>query len=157
MTAQFFRHSGRLRGGFAVLAALALCLKALVPTGYMIAAVDGHARLIMCPAGLHQSGTMHYDLGGMVMAGVDVMHMDVTHTAQSQQMPSAEHAAHAAQHAAADCPFALAAAAAFATGAPESAEPYFVFLSAAAPVLVASIPTAPPFRHHAPRGPPSLA
>jgi hypothetical protein len=125
MAAQSFMRSGQPRGGFAVLAALALCLKALLPTGYMIAVVDGEARLIICPAGVHQPSTMHHEAGAMDMT----------------------HAQHVVQHAAADCPFALAAAAAHATAAVESAEPYFVLLPNAAP----------PLRHRAPRGPPSLA
>ena len=42
---------------------LALCalavfsLRALVPVGYMVAAVDGHSRLVLCPAGMHH---MHH-------------------------------------------------------------------------------------------------
>jgi hypothetical protein len=123
---------------------LALCLKALVPTGYMIAAVDGHARLIMCPAGIHQPLAMHHEGGAMAMG-------------DAQHLASAGHAAHAAQHAAADCPFALAAVAVLGTSAPQSAEPYFILLPNAAPLSVASIPAAPPLRHSAPRGPPSLA
>jgi len=43
---------------------LALCalavfsLRALVPVGYMWTAVDGHAHLVVCPAGMHH---MHHD------------------------------------------------------------------------------------------------
>ena len=152
MTAQHFRRSRKLHGWFAVLAALPLCLKALVPTGYMIAPVDGHARLVMCPAGIHQPSTMHHGAGVTAMDAAGDMHM-----AHVEHPAAAIHAAHAAQHAAADCPFALAAAAALAADAPASAEPYFILLPNAPPVYVASFPAVPPLRHHAPRGPPSLA
>ena len=43
----------------AVLAVAVLGLRALIPTGYMIAAVDGSARLVVCPAGIHHASGMH--------------------------------------------------------------------------------------------------
>lgn len=45
MSLRTLHRARRTRGWFALLAILVFGLKALVPTGYMIAAVDGHARL----------------------------------------------------------------------------------------------------------------
>ena len=120
-----------------VLTVLVFGFRALIPTGYMYAAVDGHTRLVMCPAGiLHAAGVP-------VMPGMD-------HTFG---MNHAAHAALAADH----CPFALAGGAALLAAAQTPREPFFVILRPAqAPALV-SAPAAPPLRYHAPRGPPSLA
>jgi hypothetical protein len=38
-----------------VLAVAVFGLRALLPTGYMLATVEGHARLILCPAGVHHA------------------------------------------------------------------------------------------------------
>ena len=128
------RHARRWFGVFVV---LAFGLKALLPTGYMFAAVDGHARLVMCPAGLYHAAGVHHMVGMEHALGTD-------------------HSAHAAL-AADQCPFALAGGAAVLAAVHDPAKPYFVVLPAARAVAVASVPIAPPPRHHAPRGPPSLA
>ena len=139
MSLQELHGSARARSWFGALLVLAFGLRALVPTGYMIDAVDAHARLVLCPAGLHQAVGAHHHHSGM------------------GQLAGMNHAAHGAQHAAADCPFALASGAALVAAARQPAQPYFAWLPRAPAVAVASIPTAPPPRHHAPRGPPSLA
>lgn len=119
---------------------LAFGLRALIPTGFMLAAIDRHARLVMYPAGIYHATGEH--MAGMDMAGMD--------------MAGTIHVAHAAG-AADQCPFALAGGAGLFATVREAAEPYFVILRPARARAVASIPSAPPWRHHAPRGPPSPA
>lgn len=116
---------------------LAFGFKALIPAGYMFAAVDGHSRLVICPAGIQYGAGMH-PMAGMV------------HTS------GMNHAAHAPL-AADQCPFALAGGVAFLAAVAEPAEPNFVILQPASPCATASVPLTPPSRYHAPRGPPSLA
>lgn len=120
-----------------VLAVLAVAFRALIPTGFMIAAVDGRAEFIMCPAGLHHAGHGHH-LAGAV-------HQAVGH----------DHAAGFA-HAADQCPFALAGGPGLTGAAPELAQPYFVLLQPLRTVAIATVPNAPPPRRYAPRGPPAL-
>jgi hypothetical protein len=119
----------RHRRGLSVLVLLALALRALIPTGYMITAVEGHAQLALCPSGLHWAGHLHHE----VDHGAGITH-------------GADH-----------CPYALAGGHGLAGAAPEPAQPYFVLLRPAYAVAPASVPAEPPLRHHAPRGPPSLA
>jgi hypothetical protein len=130
-------RSARLGRRLSVLVVLTFAIKALIPTGYMFAAVDGHAQLVMCPAGIHDAAALH-SMAGMA------------------HMPGMVHAAHGAL-AANQCPFALAGGAAFRAAPGEPAEPNFVILQPLRAVATASIPTSPPSRFHAPRGPPSLA
>jgi hypothetical protein len=118
---------------------LALCaltifgLRALVPVGYMLAAADGHVRLVMCPAGVQAaSGMMAPDMLGMHHAG---------------------HEASGAEH----CPFALSGGASLLAARHEQVEPYFSLLKPARLPVIHSFSAAPPPRYHAPRGPPSLA
>ncbi len=115
--------------GLRILCVLVLGLRALVPTGYMYGMADGHAGLIMCPAGLHSGMPAHH-------------------------MPVNSHGGHAP--AAEQCPFALAAAAGLLAAGQAPPEPYFQVVHPVAVWIVASLPAAPPSRYHAPRGPPSL-
>ena len=101
---------------FALTAVLALSLKALMPTGFMLASVDDHAQLVLCPAGIHFHGM------AMSMDHADAMSM--------QHAPGIAHAAHAA-HAATSadaCPFAQAAGSALPMHAVHVYEPYFTML-----------------------------
>jgi hypothetical protein len=124
----------RLRRCLSVVAILALALRALIPTGFMIAADAGHARLVVCPAGIH----------------------DALHAHHAHQADGTGHAGEAS-HNADLCPYAMAGGPGLAGLAPGVSEPYFVRLETARPVVPASVPAAPPPRHHAPRGPPFLA
>lgn len=128
-----------------VLAVAGFGLRALIPTGYMLATVDGHARLILCPAGVHYTGGTAATDHGMAMG----------HGAMDPAagMHHANHAAQGAEH----CPFALSVGASLAAANQAPAEPYFALLQPARPPLIHSASTAPPRRYHAPRGPPSPA
>ena len=137
MTLDTVGGSRRARHWFGVLVLLTFALKALMPTGVMFAAVDGHTRLVMCPAGLYHTMTMRH-AHGMNQS------MDMTHAAHGAALAD-------------QCPFALAGGAALYAATLEVFEPYFVYLRPAAAVAVVSIAMAPPWRHHAPRGPPALA
>ena len=55
MTLQAFHRSPLARRCFGVLVVLVFGLKALMPTGFMLASIDGHAQLVMCPAGAHHA------------------------------------------------------------------------------------------------------
>ena len=138
-----------LQGTFQVLAVLALALRSLIPTGFMIAPVDGGAALVLCPAGLHQHGhglhsahDRHYDHEHHGAGGVD-------HTAVG------EHATGLA-HGADQCPFALAGGPGLTGALPELAQPFYIVLQPRGEVATATIPRASPLRHCAPRGPPAL-
>jgi hypothetical protein len=121
-----------LRGHFAVLALVAVVARALIPTGYMPAMVDGHVQLVICEASMG-AGVAHHGHHG---------HHD--HQGQT--------------HGAADspCPFALSGGAA---PLPELATTTLATAAVASHSLF--IPSAPipeaPARYTAPRGPPSLA
>jgi hypothetical protein len=120
-----------------VLVVLVFGLKSLLAPGYMFAAVDGQLRLVMCPAGIHNTAAM-------------------------PSMPGMEHASgmdHGmlASLCADRCPFALAGGAAFLAAVCEPAAPKYVILRPARARAAATVPIAPPWRYHAPRGPPSLA
>ena len=130
-------RSARRSRWVSVFVVLVFALKALIPPGYMLAPVDGHARLVMCPAGIHYPAGMH-SMAGMVHVN------EVGH---------AEHASLAVTQ----CPFALAGGVALLAAAGAVAEPHYVTLQPARPCATASVPTTPPARYHAPRGPPSLA
>jgi hypothetical protein len=130
-------RSARHRRWLAVFVVLVFGFKALVAPGYMFASVDGHARLVLCPAGLHYAPGMHA-MPGMVHG------------------PAMDHAAHASL-AAAQCPYALAGGAALLATVAQPAEPHYVVLQPARPCAAPSVPISPPSRYHAPRGPPSLA
>lgn len=125
-----------------VLAVAVFGLRALIPTGYMLAAVDGHARLILCPAGVRYAGAMPATDHGMSMDRA----MAMDHGAM-------DHAAQGAEH----CPFALSGGASLVAASHAPVEPYFLLLQPPRPPLILSASTAPPWRHHAPRGPPSPA
>ena len=111
--------------------------KGLIPQGYMLATVDGHTRLVICPAGIHYAADRH-SMPGMVHSS------------------NIDHIAHASL-AAAQCPFALASGAAFHAAVAVPAAPDFVVLQPARFCETASLPITPPLRYHAPRGPPTLA
>ncbi len=143
MSLQAIHRSRAARRWIGALALLAFGLKALVPTGFMLAAVEGQVRLVMCPAG------MHHPPGMPTMA-------EMIHGPGAEHAATVDHAAHAAL-ASQQCPFALASGAALLAQAPSPAEPYFLWLPPARAGAVASVPAAPPLRHHAPRGPPALA
>jgi hypothetical protein len=131
------RRTASRRRCLGLLVMLAFGFKALIPAGYMLAAVDGHLRLAICPAGIHYLTGMHAMAGMVQTSGMD-------------------HGAHGP--AAGDqCPFALAGGAAVLAAAGEPAEPNFVILQPVRARDAASVPIAPPSRYHAPRGPPSLA
>jgi len=127
-------RSAGLRRWRAVCLVVVFAIKSLIAPGYMFASVDGHARLAMCPAGIHYATGMH------AMQGM-------TH--------GMDHAAHGSV-AADQCPFALAGGVAFVATAAHAAEPAFVTLQPARLRVSASAPVTPPSRYHAPRGPPSL-
>ncbi len=120
-----------------VVAVLAFGFRALIPTGYMLAEVGGHSRLVICPAGIHYAATEH-SMAGMAHAG---------------GMNPGAHASLGAEQ----CPFALAGGAAIRTAVGEAAKPNFVILQPSRPFAATSVPITPPSRYHAPRGPPSLA
>jgi hypothetical protein len=128
-----------------VLAVAIFGLRALIPTGYMLAAVDGHARLIVCPGGVHAApATMSMEHGIDIGRGA----MDA-----AAAMHHAGHAASGAEH----CPYALSGGPGLVAASLESAEPYFSLLQPARAPAVLSVSRAPPPRYHAPRGPPSPA
>ena len=131
------------------LALLAFALHALIPTGFMVARVDGHAELVMCPSGLYHVHGVDPAADTLAMAG---MH----HGALMHHGPGVDHSGHAAL-AAQQCPFALASGAALTAQVRSPAEPYFVFLRPLRADVVTSVPADPPLRHRAPRGPPALA
>jgi hypothetical protein len=137
MSLQAQHCSAWFRCGFGALAVLALALRALIPTGFMVTAVEGHAQLVVCPAGLHRSAHLH------PMAGT------LHHVA------GAEHGA-AATHSADQCPYALAGGPGLAGAALEPAQAFFVQLQPVRAAVLATLPAAPPPRHQAPRGPPAL-
>ena len=127
----------RIRRWISVLAVLVFAVRALLPTGYMLTEVHGQLSMVMCPAGLHHGGGTH-------------------HLSPMPPMDGMHHSAHdslSTTH----CPFALAGSVGLLAQAPAPAEPYFVLLRRPLAVAVVSVPVAPPLRHRAPRGPPSLA
>ena len=133
-----------------VLAVAVIGLRALIPTGCMLAAVDGHARLILCPASVHDAGAKVAAHHGMAMDHG----MAMNHGAMGAAgMHHADHAATGAEH----CPFALSGGAGLVAAYPPPVEPYYALLQPPRPPLIHSVSTAPPPRHHAPRGPPSPA
>jgi hypothetical protein len=138
-------RSRRFRRWFGVLAVLAILLRALIPAGFMIGQVDGHASWVVCAPGLERAAH-HHAADPPLMAGMD-------HGGGTNPASGIDHAAHAAAH----CPFALAAGAGLLAQAPTPADAYFVQLRPPPAAVVHSIPAAPPWRHHAPRGPPTLA
>ena len=122
-------RSGATRRWIGALAVLVLALRALVPTGFMLAQAGGHLTVVVCPAAaptLTMAG-MHHHAG-----------------------------AHAAHHlaAAASCPFALSGGAMLVSQALTTPDPYYVGLQPVPAPTVVSHPAAPPPRHQAPRGPP---
>jgi hypothetical protein len=120
-----------------VITVLVFGFKALIPAGYMYAAVDGHARLVMCLAGLAGAANTHH------MSGM----------AHGTAMNHAGHAALPADQ----CPFALAGGAGLLASNHNPLVPYFTILSAALAPAFLVVPATPPSRYHAPRGPPSPA
>ena len=149
-------RSGAVRRWCGSLALLAMVLKAAIPVGFMVAAVDGHASLILCPSGIHRHSATVVAADMPAMAGME-MGVPAPHVTATEHGPGDAHAAHAAQHAAAECPFALASGAALASASEEPSARYFELVPRAAPIVLATVPIAPPPRHEAPRGPPSLA
>jgi hypothetical protein len=160
MSLQQLRQSRPMRHAFSVLVALAFGLKALLPTGYMLAVADGQLQLVICPGAIYHGAGAHsvgepgswpamQHAPGVHMRG---MSSAVGHGQHAAHDPHAAHGATAEQ-----CPFALASGAGLLAAVHALAEPYFVVLPAARPAAVTSIPSAPPSRHNAPRGPPALA
>jgi hypothetical protein len=109
----------------------------------MLAVADGHATLVMCPAGIQGASGM--------MAMVHAAAMDGS-GAMDPAAPM-HHEATGAEH----CPFALSGGASLLATRHEPAEPYFALLQPAPLPVIQSVSAAPPPRYHAPRGPPSLA
>lgn len=151
MSLQGMRRSAMSRRGFALLVVLAMGLKALMPTGFMLVSVGGHAQLVMCPAGIHATA-MKQHAGAMAA----MMVMDPSSSAHVMHAPGVDHSTHAAL-AADQCPFAFASASVLPAAAPQIIEPYFTVVRPVAAAAVLSVPIAPPIRHSAPRGPPALA
>ncbi len=149
MTLQLIHRSPLARRWFGVLVVLLFGLRALMPTGFMLAAVDGHARWVMCPVGLDHDGGKLHAAAMHAMAGME-------HGPAGDHVVGIDHAAHAAL-AAQQCPFALATGAALSAWQQQPAEPYFVALRLVRADAVVSVPAVPPLRHRAPRGPPALA
>jgi hypothetical protein len=145
------RRSAASRCGFVLLVVLAMGLKALIPTGFMLAAVGGHAQLVMCPAGIHATAMKQH-----AAAMAAMMVMDASSSAHMMHAAGVDHSAHAAL-AAEQCPFAFASASVLPAPVPQVTEPYFTVVRPVAVAVVLSIPIAPPIRHSAPRGPPALA
>jgi len=150
------RATRSLRRAMPMLALLALAIRALVPTGYMLAPVAGHLSLVFCPA--------TYAGGDVALPAAGNEHQLHHHhdsqlagaTGHEGHEGHAGHAAHAAlenQH----CPFALANGTALLAQSAGSSETYYIVLQPARLERVDSSPAAPPLRHRSPRGPPSLA
>lgn len=134
-----------------VLAVAVFALRALIPTGYMLGTVEGHARLILCSAAVHYAGGMAATEHGMAMDGATAMDHGAMDPAAAMR-----HADHAAQGTEL-CPFALSGGASLSALNQEPSKPYFALLQPPRPPLIQSTSTAPPWRYHAPRGPPSPA
>ncbi len=149
MTLQSMRRSPAARRWFGVLVLLAFAFKALVPEGYMVAKVDGRARLVMGPAGLYHSAAVHHAGGMHDMAGMQ-------HAPGDAATAGVNHAGHAVL-AAGQCPYALAGGAALAMQISSPAAPYYAVVQPARVGAGITVPVAPPLRHRAPRGPPALA
>ncbi len=130
-------RQGRVKRGLGVFVVLVFGLRALIPSGYMLATVDGHSRLIICPSGIYYAHGMH------AMAAM----------AHGPSMAHGEHATQGTDQ----CPFALSGGAAFSATAGAAAEPHFVIVQPTRARAPASVPLDPPPRHHAARGPPFLA
>jgi hypothetical protein len=128
-----------------VLAVAVFCLRSLIPTGCMLATVDGHARLVLCPASVQRAGSM--DTAGHALAMADGMAMD--HGA----MHHGEHAAAGAEH----CPFAMSGGASLFASNQQPVEPFYLLLQPGRAPPIDSVANSPPLRFHAPRGPPSLS
>ena len=140
----------RRRLWLGVLAVTVFGLRATIPTGYMLAAIDGHVRLVVCPASVHYvaramaSGAMAMGHGmGMDHGGLD----------PAGAMSHASHAASGTEH----CPYAFSGGASLLAAHQDPAEPYYSLLQPAEPPAVITAASVPPPRYHAPRGPPSLA
>lgn len=133
------RKAGVLRRAYAAGAALALLLRTLVPVGFMVGQVEGRAALVPCTA---------YEL--------PQAHMPLSQAAHHHHHDGSAHGDHA-EHAQAPCPYAAALGAM--PGAPAVATIGKVHLGPAAlrTGLHDSLPTAPPPRFRAPRGPPAYA
>jgi len=141
---------------FIALAMPALALKAVIPVGYMLAPVDGHAMLVICPAGIHRPVATHMTSAMASMPGMD-MSAAAPHVHAMDSGAGAVHAGHAVAHAAADCPFALASGAALVAAIEAPGARDFEWIPDRRPAVPAVVPRTPPIRHLAPRGPPSLA
>jgi hypothetical protein len=144
--AQFWKlHSRVAHRGLRALALLAVGLRVLLPTGYMLEPHAGQLRLVICPAAGHvpDMAGMHH-APGLVSGGMP------------GAAPDAGHASHHRLAAVASCPFALSGGALLATQALKTTDLWFVVLRPAAPPPLISLPAAPPLRHQAARGPPAL-
>ena len=137
MNARWPLHTGRRHFWIGALAAAVFGLRALIPTGYMLAAVDGHTRLVVCQVAIHGFAQMAHASGVVHAAG---MHHD-------------GHGASGPEH----CPYALSGGASLLAAHHEPAEPYYSLLQPAPAPILHSVSAAPPARYHAPRGPPSPA
>jgi len=144
MTLQAINRSSTARRRFGALLWLALGLKVLLPPGFMLAQVDGHPQLVMCPAGIQARAVATNSTPAMAdmppMAGMD-------HGAH------VGHGAHA-DHAAQGCPFALASGVAFVAQHATQPDPWFLLLKPAIALAGTTAAPEPPLRHRAPRGPP---
>ena len=136
---------------FAVLlCAAALLLKLVVPTGYMIGAVEGHTAIILCPGGGPMPQVAAAPHHGMAMADHGTM-----------RQTSADHpAGHSDGSHGRDMPCAFAGLAAAAL---TTVDPVHLALLIAFVMAIALVPLALPRPHPAPhlrpplRGPPALS
>ncbi len=133
-----------------LLCAAALLLKLIVPTGYMIGAVQGHAAIILCPSGgpMPQVAPTAHD--GMAMAGHE----------RVREAGNAHPAGHSDGSHAREMPCAFAGLAAAGLAA---TDPVQLALLIAFVMVVARVQLALPGLHAAPylrpplRGPPALS
>lgn len=133
-----------------LLCAAALLLKLIVPTGYMIGAVQGHAAIILCPSGgpMPQVAPTAHD--GMAMAGHEMV----------LEAGNGHPAGHSGGSHAREMPCAFAGLTAAGLAA---TDPVRLALLIAFVMVVARVPLALPGLHAAPylrpplRGPPALS
>ncbi|HVO45980.1 MAG TPA: hypothetical protein VMT29_06550 [Steroidobacteraceae bacterium] len=149
------RHGG-IRHWAAPWVLAVLCLRALVPAGFMLAPVDGGLDVVLCDAdaaaALHSFGVQHA-MHGHVMAGDGAAH----HHDAAGHPEYAGHSGHHHSHPDPTCPYAQSAG-----PAPLPALPALPPLQASATRLLPvdfsqTHSQFGPSREQSPRGPPTLA
>jgi hypothetical protein len=141
---QVIGRSAPMRKWLGALAVLVLAMRSLVPTGYMLAPVEGHLSVVIC--------AVDAPLGAMT--GAHHHHGAHVHSLSDAAVAGFAHASHHAANS--TCPYAASSGALLAHAAAMVTAPYFVALQPESPRPDASIPAAVPLRHKAPRGPPTL-